>query len=172
MGGCLLQGSWRGLGARSRKKVLLNGSWPVQEEFQDGFHPKCGPKWDPKSLHGASFFRVQIGRVPRSFPRAFWRFPKSILKFSKSNFQVVQELFCLPKWRSNKGLTFQLPVWNSVPPSRARPKKGGTAGARPHGLSDKIIIMQPPPTTYCLLPTTFYVLHLPATTRYLGCRRS
>ena len=58
----LLNGSWSALGGlRSRKNVLLNGSWPVQEEFQDRFYRKGGPKWDPQSFNGSLFLRFPIG---------------------------------------------------------------------------------------------------------------
>ena len=60
--------SWSALGGlRGRKKVLLIGSWPVQEEFQDRFHPKGGPKWDPFVLYGPLFLGFQVGirnRIP------------------------------------------------------------------------------------------------------------
>ena len=40
-----LLASWIALGSlRSRKKILPNGSWPLQEEFQDRFQPSWGPK--------------------------------------------------------------------------------------------------------------------------------
>ena len=44
----LLEASWSGLGAvlegsRVEKKVLLNGSWPLQEEFHARFEPSWGP---------------------------------------------------------------------------------------------------------------------------------
>ena len=60
--GGLLEASWRSLAALKRawsakgglpgaygallvpKKEVLNGSWPLQEEFQDRFQPSRGPK--------------------------------------------------------------------------------------------------------------------------------
>ena len=41
----LMGRSWTPLGALlGPKKVVLNGSWPLQEEFQDRFQPSWGPK--------------------------------------------------------------------------------------------------------------------------------
>ena len=44
---------WDALGrllgrSRAREKILLNGSWPLQEEFQDRFQPSWGPKGSRK----------------------------------------------------------------------------------------------------------------------------
>ena len=44
--GTLLDASWGALGAE--KKVVLNGSWPLQEEFQDRFQRFGGPKGSQK----------------------------------------------------------------------------------------------------------------------------
>ena len=41
----LMGRSWTPIGAiLGPKKVVLNGSWPLQEEFQDRFQPSWGPK--------------------------------------------------------------------------------------------------------------------------------
>ena len=70
--------SWSALGSlRGRKKVLLIGSWTVQEEFQDRFHQKGVPKWDPQNLHAASFLRFQNG-VRNWTP--FWEHVGAILE--------------------------------------------------------------------------------------------
>ena len=45
----IMGGSWMPLGAiLGPKKVVLNGSWPLQEEFQDRFQPSWGPKGSQK----------------------------------------------------------------------------------------------------------------------------
>ena len=45
----LMGRSWTPLGALlGPKKVVLNGSWPLQEEFQDRFQPSWGPKGSRK----------------------------------------------------------------------------------------------------------------------------
>ena len=44
--GALLEASWVALGAE--KKEVLNGSWPLQEEFQDRFQPSWRPKGSRK----------------------------------------------------------------------------------------------------------------------------
>ena len=43
--GTLFFASWNALGAvRGRKKLTLNGSWPLQEEFQERCRIDLGPK--------------------------------------------------------------------------------------------------------------------------------
>ena len=45
----LMGRSWTPLGVLlGPKEVLLNGSWPLQEEFQDRFQPSWGPKGSQK----------------------------------------------------------------------------------------------------------------------------
>ena len=80
----LLFASWTALGGLwSRKKLVLNGSWPVQEGFQDRFHPKRVPKWDPFVLSGASFLRFQVGVQNRT---PILRLFKRISRLSKGMF--------------------------------------------------------------------------------------
>jgi len=87
----ILSASWSALGSfRSRKKVLLNGSWTVQDEFQDSFHQKGGPKWGPKSFYAASLFVFPAGLW---FPDPCKGFPSAISGLSKS----ILKLFCQAK---------------------------------------------------------------------------
>jgi len=46
----LLEASWSALGGlRGQKEVLLDGSWPVLDDFQDRFQPSWGPKGSRKA---------------------------------------------------------------------------------------------------------------------------
>ena len=58
--GALLFASWSAPGGSwGRKKLLLNGSWRVLENFQDRFQPSWGPKGSPKGGQ----------KAPKSSPR-------------------------------------------------------------------------------------------------------
>ena len=46
--GTLYVASW------SRKKVVLNRSWAVQDEFQDRFQPSWGPKGSQRKARGSN----------------------------------------------------------------------------------------------------------------------
>ena len=65
--GTLFFPSWSALGRlQGRKKMLLRGSWPPQDDFQDSFQPSRGPKSSqngaregPKSSSGGNPRRKQ-----------------------------------------------------------------------------------------------------------------
>ena len=60
----LLDAFWCGLGGlEGRNKVLLNGSWPLQEGFQDRFQPSWGqkaPKREAKRLQNRAQKRLKL----------------------------------------------------------------------------------------------------------------
>ena len=87
----LVNASWSALGGLwSRKKIFLNGSWTVQEEFQDSFHQKGGPKWDPFGSSAASIYVFPAGLC---FPEPCKGFPRAISGLSRS----ILKLFCQAK---------------------------------------------------------------------------
>ena len=58
--GAVLEASWKTLGwLQSREQVLLNGSWPLQEEFQERF---------PANLKARKL--LKRGRVKHRVPEA------------------------------------------------------------------------------------------------------
>ena len=76
--GGLLGRSW---GPSGPPKVLLNGSWPLQDDFQDRFQPSWGPKGSRKG--------GQEG--PKSRPRGDW---SSKHDFFKKHFFFIELIDC------------------------------------------------------------------------------
>ena len=65
--GTLFFGSWSALGAvRGRKKLILIGSWPLQEEFQERFQPSWGPESSQKGGQDGPKSRSESGSSRKS----------------------------------------------------------------------------------------------------------
>ena len=97
-----------------RSWSLLNRSWPLQGGFQDAFHQKRCPKWDPKRSPAPHFLLFQIG--VQNWTPHFMAFQEDFMAFQKQ-FQRFPRALSAANIITDglQDLIFKLPVWNAVP---------------------------------------------------------
>ena len=79
----IMGGSWMPLGAMlGPKKVVLNGSWPLQEEFQDRFQPSWRPKAFQKGAQKGAKTRSKSDSSSKTwFRQKLWFFQWNLNDF-------------------------------------------------------------------------------------------